>query len=291
MSSPSKRKARGRRLSLGLPAVVIAVTAPALAQDAPADWDLLVQPENHLTAAHTVYDNGLLLATRCQKGVFQVMIGGLPEAPPARDLLSASRTLGIGFGDKPIDDRRFMIGENRQMAFSELPALLARSMREGGRMQIVVPGAGEGGRNIRYVVDLPPSNTAIDQTLANCGRPLVDPRDAELDALEDDGLPKDIKWRKAPIPSYPAGRTYAAGFAVVTCLARPDGRVTDCVVETEVPADGGFGAAALRATRNGRLQNENGGPVPLTRITYRTNFSMSGSSNETTGTLIRGRSN
>lgn len=267
--------------------LAIAVAVPALAQDAPADWDLIVQPENRLTAAHTVYDNGILLATRCHRGVFQMMIGGLPEAPPAHDLQSAQRTLGIGIGDKPITDHRFMIGQNRQTAFAQLPASLARKMREGGPMQIVVAGAGEEGRNLRYVLDLPPSNTAIDQTLADCRRPLVDPRDAELEALDDDGLPRNIQWSRAPVPDYPQGRTYTAGFAVVTCLARPDGRITDCVVETEFPADGGFGAAALRGARRGRLENMDGGPVPLTRVSYRTNFDMGFSSDERTGTRFR----
>lgn len=285
--STSRRRRSARPLNLAA-ILAIAVAVPALAQDAEADWDLLIQPENRLTAAHTLYDNGLLLATRCHQGVFQVMIGGLPEAPPAKDLLSAQRTLGIGIDDKPVVDYRFMIGQNRQIAFAELPAMLARSMRSGGPMEIVVSGAGEGGRNLRYVMELPRSNTAIDQTLADCGRPLVDPRDAELEALPDDGLPKNIQWRKKPDIYYPAGRTYTAGFAVTTCMARPDGRVTDCVVETEFPADGGFGAAAMRGARSGRLENKNGGPVPLTRISFRANFDMEVSSNERTGTRIRG---
>lgn len=287
MSASSRRSRSAHRLNR-VPALAVAVALPALAQDAAADWDLLVQPENRLTAAHTLYDNGLLLATRCHQGVFQAMIGGLPEAPPAKDLWSAQRTLGIGIGDKPVVDYRFMIGQNRQVVFAELPASLARSMREGGPMEIVVAGAGEGGRNLRYVMDLPPSNTAIDQTLADCGRPLVDPRDAELEALPDDGLPRNIRWRKKPDIYYPEGRTYTAGFAVTTCLARPDGRVTDCVVETEFPADGGFGAAAMRGARSGRLENKDGGPVPLTRIAFRANFDMGGSSDRRTGTRLRG---
>lgn len=269
--------------------LMLAGGAPALAQDAAAaaDWDLTLKPEDRLTAAHTLYDNGLLLAARCQAGVFQVMIGGLPEAPPARDLATNRRLLGIGFGEEPVADQGFLMGANRQFAFAEMPAPLARSMREGGAMQIVVAGAAENGRNLRHVIDLPRSNTAIDQALASCGRPLVDPRDAELEGLEDDGLPKNITWRKMPQPQYPAGRAYSSGLAVVSCLARPDGRVTDCVAETEVPANSGFGAAVVRAARQGRLENLDGGPIPLTRIVYRTYFHLEGASDETTGTRIR----
>jgi len=290
MSSQPKGPPRYRRSAVVL-ALALGVAAPALAQDVAADWDLTLKPEDRLTVAHTVYDNGLLLAARCQAGVFQVMIGGRPEAPPARDLPTARRLLGIGFGDEPVSDYGFLIGENRQFAFAELAAPLARSMREGGRMQIVAAGAGEGGRNLRYIIDLPPSNTAIDQALASCGRPLVDPRDAELEGLEDDGLPKNITWRKTPQPQYPEGRTYSSGLAVVSCLARPDGRVSDCVAETEVPANSGFGAAVVRAARQGRLENRDGGPIPLMRIVYRTYFHLAGASEETTGTLLRSRRN
>ncbi|MGH7027326.1 hypothetical protein [Brevundimonas sp.] len=268
-------------------ATSLAIAPPALAQDAADDWALTVKPEDRLTLAHTEFDNGLLLAARCQADTFQVLIGGLPEAPAARDLMSARRVLGVGFGDKPVSDEGFMIGDNRHVAFAELPAPLARSMREGGRMQVVVAGGAENGGNLRYVVDLPPSNAAIDQTLSACGRPLVDPRDEELKALGDDGLPVDIAWRRMPETDYPEGRTFTAGFAVATCLARPDGRVSDCVVETEFPANGGFGAAVLKAAQSGRLENRDGGPVPLTRIVYRTNFRM-GDSMGTTGARIRG---
>lgn len=247
---------------------------PASAQDDDSDWDLRVQ--DGMTIAHAQFDNGLLLGARCQAGTFQVLIGGLPEAPEARDLLSARRILKIGFRDDAASDQGFMIGDNRRIAFAELPAPLARDMREGGRMQIVVAGGAEGGRNLRYVLDLPPSNAAIDQALSACNRPLVDPRDSELAALEDDGLPANINWRRKPETEYPQGQTYTAGFAVTTCLARADGRLSDCVIETEFPANGGFGAAVLKSVRSGRLMNRDGGPVPLTRILYRTNFDMDG---------------
>ncbi|MNY67053.1 hypothetical protein D3C86_2045670 [compost metagenome] len=73
----------------------------------------------------------------------------------------------------------------------------------------------------------------------------------------------------------------------MTCLGRPDGQLSDCVVETEFPANGGFGAAALKATRSGRLVNRDGGLVPLTRIVYRTNFRMDSGSDPSTGSRIR----
>src|SRR5690606_7300515 len=71
-----------KALVRGLTAAVMSMAAATAtsAQDA-EDWDLLVQPEEQLTVAYTQFDNGLLLAARCQRGVYQVMIGGLPAAP------------------------------------------------------------------------------------------------------------------------------------------------------------------------------------------------------------------
>ncbi|MBD7941631.1 hypothetical protein [Brevundimonas guildfordensis] len=266
-----------KALVRGLTAAVMSMAAATTtaAQDA-EDWDLLVRPEEQLTVAYTQFDNGLLLAARCQRGVYQVMVGGLPAAPAAKDLHKSNRVLIIGIGDKDAAEQRFMLGADPSVAFSELPAPLARQMREGGTMTITVPGGAEDGRNLRYLVELPASNSAIDQSLAGCDRPLVDPRDQQLDDLEDDGLPINLVWKQVPRPEYPQGRTYTAGFAVVTCLSQADGRLEDCVVETEFPVNGGFGTAAMRGTRKGRLENRGGGdgPVPSRLIVYRVTYSM-----------------
>lgn len=279
------------RLFQGLTAAVFSLMAAssALAQDSD-DWDLLIQPENQLTVAYTQFDSGLLLAARCQRGVYQVMIGGLPAAPQSKDLHKANRTLVIGIGDEEEAEQRFLLGDNPSIAFSELPAPLARQMREGGPMTIVAPGGGEGGRNLRYRVELPASNAAIDQSLAACDRPLVDPRDQQLDELKDDGLPTNLTWKRLPQPEYPEGRTYTAGFAVITCLSQANGRVDDCVVETEFPVDGGFGAAAIRGTRKGQLENRGGGdgPIPTRLIVYRVNYSMSDPEFSTGSRIRRG---
>lgn len=275
----------------GLTAAVLSLTAAAAtaAQDS-EDWDLLVQPENELTVAYTQFDNGLLLAARCQRGVYQVMIGGLPAVPESKDFHKSNRILVIGIGDEEEAEQRFLLGDNPSVAFSELPAPLARQMREGGTMTIVAPGGGEGGRNLRYLVELPASNAAIDQSLTACDRPLVDPRDRQLDELKDDGLPVNLAWKRMPQPEYPQGRTYTAGFAVITCVSQADGRVDDCVVETEFPVGGGFGAAAMQGTRKGRLENRGGGdgPIPARLIVYRVNYAMSEPELSTGSRLRRG---
>src|SRR5690606_33513575 len=103
----------------GLAAAVmgLAVAAAATAQDA-EDWDLLVQPEEQLTVAYTQFDNGLLLAARCQRGVYQVMVGGLPAASAVKDFHKSNRVLVIGIGDNDAAEQRFMLGADPSVAFS-----------------------------------------------------------------------------------------------------------------------------------------------------------------------------
>ncbi|MDP3406018.1 MAG: hypothetical protein Q8S03_15110 [Brevundimonas sp.] len=259
------------RLPVSMILVGLLVSTAASAQEAPADWDLLVDPAKKLTMAYTDFNNGLSLAVRCVDGGYEAIIAGLP---PAADL--DRRPLTIQFGDDQPAPTQWNVAMDPAIAVSERPAPFARDLREGGRLQIVAPGAAEGGRNLRYVLDLPVSGASIDRTLEACDKPLVDPRDAELAALGDTGLPGGVNWASLPRPSFPSPAVYQAGFAVISCLTEPDGRLRACEVETEHPRDGGFGAAALRATRRARLEDSNapGAALPLRRILYRTQFRL-----------------
>lgn len=252
---------------------VLAFALPALAQDAARDWDIHRDPARKVVAAHVGFDSGLALMVRCVDGSYEAIIAGLPE-PERR---AQTRRLEIGFDDRPGRGQTWNVAAEPTLAVSGLPAPFARRLRQGGRLEIAIPDGGGEGRTLRHVLDLPASNAAIDETLTACGRPLVDPRDATIDEVGPGGLPPGMVWRDAPRPSYP--RTpYAAGFAVLTCITQPDGRLRDCEIEAEHPSDGGFGEAALRSTRRARVQspNEPEGAMMARRIAFRTTFRMSG---------------
>jgi hypothetical protein len=252
--------------------VACAVALPALAQSASADWDLVVDPRTRLTAAYSRFDNGVVIATRCADGGFGVLITGLPPAGDA-----ASRTLRIAFGDDELADMAWNVATDDTAAVSELPAPFARRLREGGRLRILIPAGASDGRNLMYDLQLPASSASIDQTLTTCGRPVVDPRDAELAALPDQGVPLNLGWAVRPTPRYPRNR-YARGFAIATCVSNPDGTLRDCAIESEHPTDGGYGDAVLTAARRARLQNLGtpGAPVPTTRVLYKVRFVVPG---------------
>lgn len=252
--------------------VACAVALPALAQDASADWDLAQDQRQKLVVAYTRFDNGVSIATRCIDGGFEAIITGLPPAGRA-----TSRALRIAFGDEDLVESRWNVATNDTVAVSELPAPFARELRAGGRLRILVPAGAADGRNLMYDLNLPASSASIDQTLTTCDRPLVDPRDAELEALQEDGIPPNLTWAARPQPQFPDTR-YARGFAVATCVSNPDGSLRDCALESEHPRDGRFGRAALLAARRARLQNlaEPGAPVPITRVLYKTHFVVEG---------------
>lgn len=254
--------------------VACAIALPALAQDAGQDWDMLRDQRKKLTMAYTQFDNGLGIAVRCIDESYEAVITGLPPVP-AR---SERRELRVAFGDDELHTQHWNVAVNDTIAVSDLPAMFARSLRGGGRLRVMVPGGAEGGRNLLYDLTLPASPTSIDETLTVCGRPLVDPRDAELAALPEAGLPPGLTWARAPAPDFPVDSPYARGFAAVMCMVNPDGSLRDCTVESEHPQEAGFGAAALRGTRRARVHNADSpsAPVPGGRVVYRSTFIMEG---------------
>lgn len=245
------------------------LAGPTVAQEA-RDWDLHRDPAQKASMAYAQYDSGLGIGFRCIDGAMGVVISGLPPSSQER------RQLGMEFGDAPSRGTGWTSTTNGSVVVGDLPAPLARLFRKGGPLRLTVPRGAANGTDLVFVVDLPASNTSIDQVLTECGRPLIDPRDALLADTADEGaLTGGVSWQRPPRPTYPR-TNYAAGFVVTTCLTTPDGRLTDCLNEMEHPPASRFGAAALRATEAARVRNtqEADQPVPLRRIAFRTRFLM-----------------
>lgn len=240
--------------------------APAAAQDAAAgDWDL--HRDGEVVLAFTTYDSGLAIAFRCRDDAFAAVAAGLPASREAR------RRLVLRFQDGEPYPSMWTNTTDDTVAVADYPAPLARELRQGGTFRLTIPDGAGDGRDLTHVVELPPSNAAIDAALTACGRPLVDPRDALLAAVEGEGLSGGATWARRPRVEFPETR-YAAGSAVLSCLAWADGRLTDCVVESEHPHDGGFGEAALRGARRARVALPgDAGPGPH-RVGFYVNFRL-----------------
>lgn len=254
------------------PIALLAIAGSALAQDAAEDdWEIIRQPERKSVIAFIPTSTGLTIGFRCIDGVYGAIMGGLPEAPRNARI----RTLQFMGEDGEARSSTWSVTTDRTVALADYPASLARSLREGGPVSIVIPGGGGEGRNLRHNLTLPASSVAIDETLAACNRPSVDPRDELLPEIAEDGLPAGVTWSRAPRPSYPQ-TNYAEGFAVISCVVQPDGAVAQCQVESEHPNDGRFGRNALRATDDARIVSpgETLGQYAPRMIGFRVNYRM-----------------
>jgi hypothetical protein len=259
-------------MRLGVLAVASIIIAPcASAQDAASDWDLHGDARTRTTLAYTEFSNGLALGFRCMDGDFSAVVSGLPADQAER------RMLRMKFGDNDTDDTYWTTTTEPSVAVADMPAPLARMFRRGGSLRLTVPRGAASGQDITYAVDLPQSSVAIDETLTRCGKPLTDPRDNELNALSDGGLPMNLNWETRPRLNFP--RTdYARGYAVVSCIADQSGRARDCVVESEHPHDGRFGRATLDGMSSARLTNlaQPGSPLRPARFVFRARFAVEG---------------
>ncbi|WP_307365844.1 hypothetical protein [Brevundimonas sp. SORGH_AS_0993] len=198
----------------------------------------------------------MAVAARCVDGVYDVLITGLPEAAGR----ATSRELGVQVGDQSEPHMSiWSVSARRDAAFSRIPVLVARGLAEGGKLQIIVPSPSARPRT-RYVMDLDPSSTSIEQTLTACGRAMVDPRQVQAEKIDgngQDGLPDTVKWKIMPRPEFPApvnDRSPLEGYVVLSCVADEVGRLTQCESESEQPAGYNLWRAVERSLSRARVE-------------------------------------
>lgn len=225
----------------------------AAAQEAepPEDWIVTRVPDKDAVVASVPFNNGITLASRCTGQTFDVLILGLPEARRG----SISRSLTFLVGDET-EEKPYVwsVGTDRTSAFSRVPAITARSLAKGGKLQIIIPGDG-GAPRTRYVMDLGPSGSAVEETLTHCGRALIDPRDDELEG-DGDGLPNGIMWTRPPRPTFPdsvQGRQPIHGYVAMTCLVTAQGKPENCQIESEQPPGFNLGRSVKNSLGGARL--------------------------------------
>nr|WP_316627371.1 hypothetical protein [uncultured Brevundimonas sp.] len=248
------------RLRFTAALLTLAAATPALAQETPPpveDWMLASVPERKATIATINFTSDLGIVARCVDGVYDILITGLPEAPRR----AMSRDLGIQVGDQEEPYTSvWTVGTNRNTAFSRIPAVVARDLAKGGKLQVIVPPPTPGAPRTRYVMDLNPSSTAIEQTLTACGRPMVDPREAraeEIDGNGQDGLPDTVQWASLPRPTFPEsvnGRSPLEGYVVLSCVLTAEGRMTECQTESEQPSGYNLWRSVERSLPRARLK-------------------------------------
>lgn len=270
-----------QRFALATIAITAAlITASgASAQDtaAPDDWILTRVADKDAVIATVQFSNGITLVSRCAGQAFDVLILGLPEARRG----SISRPLTFLAGNETEEAPYvWSVGADPTTAFSRIPAITARSLAKGGKLQIIIPG--DSGRpRTRYVMELGQSGSAVEETLTHCNRALVDPRDNELEG-DGDGLPTGIVWTRPPRPTFPdsvQGRSPVYGYVAMSCLVTAQGRPDNCQIESEQPAGFFLGrsvVSSLRAARLGQTDEARaaGRPFGGSIILFTVNFEL-----------------
>lgn len=238
------------------------------ASTASLDWDVIRDPARKMVAAYVQVDSGLSVVLRCTNGGYDALLAGLPEAR------GETRNLVLTHGGDSSTHQSWSVGSSPGIALSPLPAPFARKLRNGGQLSILVPDGGGAGRDLRHVVQLPASSSAIDETLTACGRPLADPRDNTLSDPGENGLSSGVAWDRMPLPAPPETTRYSQGFATLSCMAQPDGRLSSCIVESEYPSGSGFGENALRAMRRARLKSIDSANAEPRMVVFRIKFTQ-----------------
>lgn len=254
---------------------LLGLAAPALSQDLPPDWDLARDDRRQIVVASISYDNGIGIAARCMRGSFELLLLGLPEAR-GRDPV---RNLQVAFQDEDFRDYSWAVSESRTTVFSDLPAPFARRLREGGRLQIRVP-AERDAQARRYVLELPESPAAVEAALNACGRQLQDSRDRDMDGVVAESLAAyKLVWVEQPRPRYPIDAQLEWASVSLTCVVLDEqGRIGDCIIESEHPGGFDFGKQAVRGAMRGRVglteDSPPGAPFVGRRVTFRVQFRL-----------------
>lgn len=249
-------------------AILLLVSGTGSAAQVPAgdDWDLGVDPAQKLTMAAVTFDR-FGVAVRCMDGSLSVVMSGLPED-------SGQRRLLYSMAGRPEVETLWVSGSRSTSAFALWPRSFARTMSEGGRLSVA---AVDGQTTRRYVVDLPPSPTAIATVFQACGHDLVPARRDDAPSGEDFA---GLRWAKGPDISFPHHRTnHEQGLAAIQCFVRETGRLQDCTVESEFPEGSGFGrAATLGAHRSARVEAMDGSTTGIAgrRVSFVTRYRMGG---------------
>jgi TonB family protein len=246
--------------------------SPAAAQTVAGEWKLTVDSARDLTLATFASAGGQGLAVRCQAGVLDVLALGLPAFP------SATRYMETTYGVRAPEAAHWFSSPDGALAYSPTPAMTARRLREGGRLEVSAAVAPDETSALRrYAVDLPSDAAAVDRALAACGEPLTKARDA-LSLWRQPRVMAPSMWRRPPNPEVPEAAyatTTRIGFAVLSCVVTEDGRPVDCDVEYQSDRRTGFGSSAIRAMRTARVDMDKASaprPGDLMVVTLRYQF-------------------
>lgn len=220
------------------------LAGPAVAQEAGEDWDLIKDPQDQLTLA-TLNFGANQIALRCRSGVLDFLLTGVPPTD------EPSRLVTVNAGSIRNEGQRWTAWPGRPIVSPAEPERLARALRAGGELDILLQPIEAGERPRRYRLPVPASAKSVNQVLSACSFPLADDWD-----LRPRAGPELPVWTRQPAPDYPERamqQGIESGDARLGCVVGAEGVPSECRIISETPADAGFGRSALRAMERSRL--------------------------------------
>ncbi|MDQ3125574.1 MAG: TonB family protein [Pseudomonadota bacterium] len=231
---------------------------------------MTVDQSGDLTLATAAYSSGQTIVVRCQAGVLDVIVAGLPAID------GRTRYVETTVGERPTERGPWASGGDGTTVLSVAPAPTARRLRAGGslRLSAAVSAANDSPLR-RYAFDLPGQSASLDRVLEACSTPTTDARDDLPRWMPARGSTFNY-WRRMAMPEYPTAADRAginSGYAVLSCVVQAGGRLDQCVVESESQRRAGFGQSAVRAMGAARvLLAEEGGPPPGELVIFTLRF-------------------
>lgn len=225
--------------------LVSVIAEPAAAQEAAEDWDLRKDPQEQLTLA-TLNFGSNQIALRCRAGVLDLLLTGVPPTDVAL------RPVRISAGAIRNEGQQWLTWSGKPIASPVEPERLARQLRSGGELDIVLEPTAAGERPHRYRLPVPASAASVDEVLSACSMPLTD--DWDLRPRADPQIPG---WTRQPAPDFPGialRRGIEKGEARLGCVVGPEGVPGECRIMAETPAGAGFGQSALRSLERSRVR-------------------------------------
>lgn len=226
-----------RRLTLAL--CLLAVSSPALAQQAGEDWDLTTNADQQLSLA-TLDFGANVLALRCRAGELDLLLTGVPVST------GETRKARVSIGAIGAEDQLWTAQTGQPVLGADEPARLARQLRAGGELDVRLDPEDAADRPRRYRLPVPASRASVNAVLTACGQPLEEPRD--LIARSAAGfLPTWVAAPQVQYPSEPGAGTVQNAMVRVSCLVGPEWGLQDCRADMERPSGFGFGDKAVAA--------------------------------------------
>lgn len=232
-----------KRLDALLGGLIALAPAVALTQETPipaGGWDFDPGAAGGRAAvASLTFESGAGIAVQCHRGLLNTAILGLPTPAPGEIDAYGTRQLTVTLNGEPVL-QNWRASEGATTAVAAIPGPLARRLKTGGVLSVTTVPGDSGAPVRRLEIPVPADPSSLDRVLEDCGAPTETAHDT-VTVVDPADLTPEV-WRRARM--FDMADADREGRVQVSCIFAPEGRVRDCIVESESAR--GLGRRVLR---------------------------------------------